>query len=278
MPIPKPYKYENKQDFVERCVADNAMQSEFTDKNRRVAVCNSRFRYRNEMLKGGRVKDVDVKNRVISGYLSTFNIIDSDNQVVAETAYNKTVKERKNDIFFLFAHSWTKILQKGYSVLQPDIFGLYYETKITPELYADEDIPFDDILKIIENGGAQEHSVHIQYTENNAVMQKDANGKEYELLKDVRLIEGSILPAGANPMTPLASIKKLKPRCIIDAYDNAKKALKIKGLHDKTYKNIESNLDYLYEALVVLTANNLKHQDEKPQQKKTNFSNTLKIL
>jgi len=79
-------------------------------------------------------------------------------------------------------------------------------------------------------------------------------------------------------MTPLASIKDLKPRCIIEAYDNAKKALRIKGLHDKTYKNIESNLDYITDALVVLTAESLKHQNEKPQHHKTNFSNTLKIL
>lgn len=39
MPIPTKSKDESIQDFIERCMSDNKMQTEYTDEGQRYAVC-----------------------------------------------------------------------------------------------------------------------------------------------------------------------------------------------------------------------------------------------
>lgn len=43
MPIPQPNKGEHKKDFVQRCVANEKMKSEYPDIDQRLAVCSSTF-------------------------------------------------------------------------------------------------------------------------------------------------------------------------------------------------------------------------------------------
>lgn len=51
MPLPKPSKKENEQEFVSRCMGDEMMLKEFKDQKQRAAVCYSQFRTR-EKIKG----------------------------------------------------------------------------------------------------------------------------------------------------------------------------------------------------------------------------------
>lgn len=41
MPLPKPNKGDTKDNFLDRCMGNDAMNSEYPDKNQRFAVCNS---------------------------------------------------------------------------------------------------------------------------------------------------------------------------------------------------------------------------------------------
>ena len=43
MPIPKPQKDESKKDFIQRCVTDEKMKSEYTDIDQRLAVCSTNY-------------------------------------------------------------------------------------------------------------------------------------------------------------------------------------------------------------------------------------------
>ena len=43
MPIPKPNSNEDKKDFIQRCVANEKMKSEYPDIEQRLAVCSSSF-------------------------------------------------------------------------------------------------------------------------------------------------------------------------------------------------------------------------------------------
>ena len=43
MPIPKPRKDESKKDFIQRCVTDEKMKSEYTDIDQRLAVCSTSY-------------------------------------------------------------------------------------------------------------------------------------------------------------------------------------------------------------------------------------------
>lgn len=44
MPLPKPKKGEEKDDFIKRCMGNDIMKREFKDKEQRVAVCYNRWR------------------------------------------------------------------------------------------------------------------------------------------------------------------------------------------------------------------------------------------
>ena len=46
MPIPKPQKDESKKDFIQRCITDEKMKSEYTDIDQRVAVCSTSYEER----------------------------------------------------------------------------------------------------------------------------------------------------------------------------------------------------------------------------------------
>jgi|SanBayMetagenome_1026888.scaffolds.fasta_scaffold54373_3 hypothetical protein len=43
MPIPKPNKSESKKDFVQRCMEDNVMVSEYQNTDQRLAVCSTTY-------------------------------------------------------------------------------------------------------------------------------------------------------------------------------------------------------------------------------------------
>ena len=43
MPIPKPTKSEDKNEFIQRCMGDNVMVKEFSDASQRRAVCETQW-------------------------------------------------------------------------------------------------------------------------------------------------------------------------------------------------------------------------------------------
>ena len=43
MPLPKPSEDESRKQFVDRCMADEVMNSEFPEREQRYAVCNSQY-------------------------------------------------------------------------------------------------------------------------------------------------------------------------------------------------------------------------------------------
>ena len=44
MPLPKPEKNEDKTKFLDRCLKNNTIKSEYPDINQRIAVCNSQWK------------------------------------------------------------------------------------------------------------------------------------------------------------------------------------------------------------------------------------------
>ncbi len=44
MPLPKPEKNEDKTKFLDRCLKDNTIKTEYPNINQRIAVCNSQWK------------------------------------------------------------------------------------------------------------------------------------------------------------------------------------------------------------------------------------------
>lgn len=152
----------------------------------------------------GIVKDVDKTKRIVTGYFAAFGSVpDSDNDVIDRTAFDNTLKmcgpQAGNRIWHLFNHSTSSPINKPF-VLKTDDFGLYYETKFPDTTLG------NDTLTLYQEKAITEHSIGfniIQARTNEMSMQ----GKEYQLIQEVRLWEGSSVLWGANENTPFLGMK-----------------------------------------------------------------------
>ena len=87
----------------------------------------------------GGIKDVDSKNKIVTGYLSEFGSKDYDSDIIEKGAFAKSIAERKNDIYFLNQHDWKQPHGK-FSVLNEDSKGLYFESNALPNTSYSNDL------------------------------------------------------------------------------------------------------------------------------------------
>lgn len=125
----------------------------------------------------GAIKDIDVKSRIVTGYLSAFGNVDSDNDIIEKGAFSKSINERFNDIFYLQQHDWSKPLGK-FKKLVEDEKGLYFEGEIINTSFG------EDQLKLYEAGIVKEHSIGF-------ITVKSEKGNNARIIKEVKLYEGS---------------------------------------------------------------------------------------
>lgn len=146
------------------------------------------------------VKDVDVKQGIVAGYLSAFDFLDSDNEVIAKGSFLKTIQEDgisgKDRIKFLREHDLNKPIGK-FTELKEDNFGLYFVARLNKTR---EGL---DALALYENGELFEHSigfVPIKYEVSN-------DDNKVVTFTEVKLWEGSAVLWGANEMAKLTELK-----------------------------------------------------------------------
>ena len=107
------------------------------------------------------LKDVDTGSRQVALYLSKFDNIDSDFDIIRKGAFKKSIKERgvssrsNRKIAFLRHHDWEKQIGK-FVELAEDEFGLYAVGQLGRSTMG------DDALKDYEDGIIKEHSIGFQ--------------------------------------------------------------------------------------------------------------------
>ncbi|MDE1904965.1 MAG: HK97 family phage prohead protease [Rhodospirillales bacterium] len=145
---------------------------------------------------------MDTLQGIITGYASAFNIIDSDQDIVLPGAFQKTLAEqgpqsKQPRIKFLYMHDSTRLLGVP-SVLREDPYGLYFEVPLA-------DTPLArDVLTLYAEKVLTEHSIGYEVVE--ATWDRAQHAR---LLKQVKLFEFSCVTWGAQPQTPVISIKSL---------------------------------------------------------------------
>jgi len=171
------------------------------------------------------IKDVDVKQGIVTGYFSKFGNMDSDGDIIQKGAYTKTISESFKRIKHLLDHDKTKAVGV-IQVLKEDEYGLYYESKAGRHTLG------QDFLLMAEDGIISEHSVGIY-----PIKQMKGEGGT-NIITEVRMLEGSSLQTwGANEHTPLTGIKSEKD--ILMLLDQLQKALSQGNYSDETFKEIE---------------------------------------
>jgi HK97 family phage prohead protease len=180
------------------------------------------------------VKDVDVKRRIVTGYLSAFGNKDYDNDIIEKGAFSKTISERKDNIFFLNQHNWRQPHGK-FAVLQEDEKGLYFESMpLTDTTYS------DDALKLYEAGIVKEHSIGF-----NVVKSEHDKKSGIRTIKEIKLYEGSNVTLGANPDTPFTGFKSLTLQEVNDRAKTILKAFRNGTFTDETFVLLEFALKEL---------------------------------
>ena len=198
----------------------------------------------------GSVKDIDYKNRVVTGYLSSFGNKDHDQDIIEKGAFTKTINERKNQIFFLNQHDWKQPLGK-FNVLIEDEKGLYFES--TPML----DTSYSsDLLKLYEAGIVKEHSIGFQ-----TVKGHYDNDREAYIMKEVKLFEGSAVTLGANSETPFTGFKSMTMEEVQDEIKKITKAFRKGTFTDETFGLLEIALNDLHKKAFELGKQSLDKVD-----------------
>ena len=173
------------------------------------------------------LKDVDLKKRIVTGYLSNFGNKDSDNDIIEKGAFTKTLTERKEQIFFLNQHNWQQPHGK-FAVLQEDSKGLYFESEpLIDTSYS------SDALKLYEAGIMKEHSIGF-----NTIKSEDEKSG-VRLIKEVKLYEGSNVTLGANSETPFTGFKSLTIKEVNDKQKVILKAFRNGTFTDDTFILLE---------------------------------------
>ncbi len=197
------------------------------------------------------VKDVDVKNRIITGYLSNFDNKDYDNDIIVKGSFKKSLTERKDNIYFLNQHNWSQPHGK-FNVLQEDSKGLYFES--TPMI---KGVSYsDDALKLYEAGIVKEHSIGY------SVVKSDYDKKENaRVIREIKLYEGSNVTLGANPETPFTGFKSLTLKEANDEVNKIVKMLRNGTLTDETFTLLEFALKQLQKQMYDLGKKSLKEKE-----------------
>jgi len=177
-------------------------------------------------------KDIDMKQGIVQGYFSAFNVKDWDGDILLKGAFAKTIKERgphspKPQIKHLLDHNFANAVAK-IQELEEDDFGLLYTSK------AGRHTNGQDWLKMCEDGIITEHSTGT-ITERSKV-QKKAEGN---YVTETKMFEGSSLQfLGANSSTPIVRIKSYKMLELKDRLSILEKAMREGTYTDETFTQV----------------------------------------
>lgn len=192
----------------------------------------------------GETKDINQKTRVVKGYFSSFDNIDSDFDIIRNGAFSKSIKDRgvstssNRKIKHLLNHNITEpagLLLK----LNEDTYGLYFESEI-------EKTPQGDItLERYKQGIYTEHSIGFAYVIDKCnfieldVINKNGVKETIDVLecKELNLFEGSTLAfLGSNPETPFLGFKGNKDDMSLYLKDEFKFLMKHAPSFEYEYK------------------------------------------
>lgn len=203
----------------------------------------------------GSVLDVDDKSRRVKTAWNKVGVLDSDKDIIEQSAYDKTIRERgpksKNLIWHLTDHrpSLKDAVGKPTEIMMEGDF-----------LVAITDIPKtswgNDVLEFYKGGTINQHSIGFS-TVKREVFNDDDWEKRYTVIKEVNLYEGSAVLWGANEYTPTLSVGKSLTRedCekeflkVQNELNSFTKLFKTGHLSDQAFELIEMKMAQLTEQL-----------------------------
>jgi hypothetical protein len=147
------------------------------------------------------IKDVDVKQGIVTGYAAVFDLIDEDNEYFVKGAFARTIQARGPQGTNVIKHYWDHTEPIGKPVvLKEDDYGLYFESKIAPTRRG------QDVLMLYESGVIDQHSVGFKTIQDR---RDDTKQGAPRALIEVKLYEITTTGFGAQEATPFLGMKSL---------------------------------------------------------------------
>lgn len=185
------------------------------------------------------LKDVDTSGRVVSMYVSAFDNIDRDGDVIVKGAFTKTVKEQGpkgiGEIWHLLFHDTHKNVATPFE-LEEDSYGLLARVKMPNTERGNE------TLQLYIDGHYKHHSIGFRTV-------KEQKRSTYNEIQQTQLFEHSTVLWAANPAATVVDVKSFMSQK--DIQDEL--ALTIKGLRngkytDETFALLEIKMRQLMQA------------------------------
>jgi len=178
----------------------------------------------------GELIDADDKSKVVKGYASVFDNVDSDGDIIRRGAYQKTINESGYRVKYLYQHDMDKPIGK-MTMLQEDSKGLVFEAQIANTQLG------NDTYELIKAGVITENSVGI------LPIRKEMNRENKREIHEVKLFEVSAVTLAANDQAVIMDHKgNYNADKILDRYDRIAKLLKKGNISDELGFALESEI------------------------------------
>lgn len=155
------------------------------------------------------IKDIDLKNRQVAIYLSKFNNIDSDDDMILKGSFKNSINQNgplstsNRKIQFLRHHDWEHQIGK-FTELSEDDNGLFAVGTLGTSTKG------EDALRDYDEGIINEHSIGFQYISDKIKWIDDStrpNGGFFQI-HELKLWEGSAVTFGSNEQTNVVDVVK----------------------------------------------------------------------
>jgi len=204
-----------------------------------------------------RLKDLDESNLKVQIYVSAFNNLDSDGDIILPGAYKKTIREKgpsgANRIKHLKQHDAYSVVGKPLEMTETSE-GLLVTSQISNSTMG-KDLIEDYKLDLYE------HSVGFE------VVKGESSVDGYKIM-EINLWEYSSVTWGANQKTPLVGFKSESKTDILDELtkrmDRVINAIRKGNYSDERFEALEIELKYIQSAYKELLSEPLKDTQTEP--------------
>ena len=219
-------------------------------------------------------KDVDMTGRKVVVVISEMGSKDLDNDIIEQSAYNRTLDTRgpkgANLIWHLTDHNPSMKTAVGkFSELYVKGNQLIGVTNIPNTTWG------NDMLEFYKSGHINQHSVGFSTVQSEAGKGAD----DPRIIKEIKLYEGSAVLWGANPNTPTleapkSELKDLVP-ALVKELDLLMKSFKNGKFTDEAFELIEIRIKHLQDKFLNLTQSTLPVGNTPDPEQRFSWSHVL---
>lgn len=206
MPLPKPQSNENKDDFLDRCMANPTMNDEYPDNDQRYAVCNDIWQNKESKMKVSKVikynsqKAEEIEDRTLR-FIGSTEHVDRHGEVIKADGWKLTTYKKNPVVLVNHKHSDLPVAKTKNVWVDKEAKSLMFDIEF-PDM--DVSSEGDTLYKLYKNGYMNATSVGFLPNPEKMVF-GEKKGDPSVTYTEQELLEISLVSVPANPNALLTS-------------------------------------------------------------------------